>query len=213
MLANITVHEPKPPDDPDSPLSFSMEGTPKQPPPPLIPFFWAPAWNSIQAVNKYQSEIAGPLRNGSVEGPSDGQSTEAREAGVSSGRTVGPTLRNGNGVRLMESGSGKPDFYRDIPRPFEIRNGQWLVVPLHHIFSSEELSRYAPAVAELSRNSYVALNPEDAVAIGHEALLLGNRLPVRIAPQLPKGVAGILAGAPPFEGLDLPAWHTIVRAA
>ena len=28
MLANISVHEPKPPDDPDSPLSFSMEGTP-----------------------------------------------------------------------------------------------------------------------------------------------------------------------------------------
>ena len=26
MLANISVHEPKPPDDPESPLSFSMEG-------------------------------------------------------------------------------------------------------------------------------------------------------------------------------------------
>ena len=188
MLANVTVHEPKPPDDPDSPLSFSMEGTPKQPPPPLIPFFWAPAWNSIQAVNKYQSEIAGPLRGGEP-------SASPSPSGSS------------------HSGSRKPEFFRDIPRPFEIRNGQWLVVPLHHIFSSEELSRYAPAVAELSRNSYVALNQEDAVAIGHEALLLGNRLPVLIAPQLPKGVAGILAGVPPFEGIDLPAWHTIVRAA
>jgi NADH-quinone oxidoreductase subunit G len=181
MLANVTVHEPKPPDDPDSPLSFSMEGTPKQPPASLIPFFWAPKWNSIQAVNKYQSEIAGGLRN------------------------------DGNGVRLMDSGSGKTDFYRDIPRPFEIRSGQWLVVPLHHIFSSEELSRYAPGVAELSTNSYVALNPEDAAAIGPEALLLGNRLPVRIRSQLPKGVAGILVGVPPFEGIDLPAWHPIAR--
>ena len=27
MLANISVHEPKPPDDPDTPFSFSMEGT------------------------------------------------------------------------------------------------------------------------------------------------------------------------------------------
>jgi NADH-quinone oxidoreductase subunit G len=181
MLANVTVNEPKPPDDPDSALSFSMEGTPKQPPPPLIPFFWAPAWNSIQAVNKFQSEIAGPLRN------------------------------DGHGVRLMEAGTAKPDFYREIPEPFEIRNGQWLVVPLHHIFSSEELSRYAPAVAELSMSACLTLNQEDGTAIGPEALFLGHRLPVRIMPQLPKGVAGILAGVPPFEAIELPAWHTIER--
>ena len=57
MLANISVHEPKPPDDPDSPLSFSMEGNPDQPPSALLPFFWTPGWNSIQAVNKFQAEI------------------------------------------------------------------------------------------------------------------------------------------------------------
>jgi NADH-quinone oxidoreductase subunit G len=51
MLANITVHEPKPPDDPDSPLVFSMEGNPDQPPAALQPFFWTPRWNSIQSVN------------------------------------------------------------------------------------------------------------------------------------------------------------------
>ena len=181
MHANVTVHEPKPLDDPDSALSFSMEGTPRQPPQPLIPFFWAPAWNSIQAVNKFQSEIAGPLKN------------------------------DGNGVRLIENGTAKPDFHREIPEPFEIRNGQWLIVPLHHIFSSEELSRYAPSVAELSMSACLALNHEDGTAIGPEALLLGNRLPVRIMPQLPKGVAGILAGVPPFEGIELPAWHMIER--
>ena len=64
MLANISVHEPKPPDDPDSPLSFSMEGNPDQPPSALLPFFWTPGWNSIQAVNKFQAEIGGPLRQG-----------------------------------------------------------------------------------------------------------------------------------------------------
>src|SRR5215471_10119197 len=181
MLANVTVQEPKPLDDPDSPLSFSMEGTPKQPPAPLIPFFWAPAWNSIQAVNKFQSEIAGALKN------------------------------NGHSVRLVEEGTASLDFYRDIPEPFEIRNGQWLIVPLHHIFSSEELSRYAPSVAELSMSTFLTLNQEDGTAIGPEALMLGNRLPVRIMPQMPKGVAGILAGVPPFEGLELPAWHTIAR--
>ncbi|HTX36006.1 MAG TPA: NADH-quinone oxidoreductase subunit NuoG [Bryobacteraceae bacterium] len=64
MLANISVHEPKPPEDTDAPLAFSMEGYPDEPPPPLIPFFWTPGWNSYQAVNKFQEEIAGPLRGG-----------------------------------------------------------------------------------------------------------------------------------------------------
>ena len=64
VLVNIDVSEPKPPDDPDSPLSFSMEGTPDQPPAALIPFFWSPGWNSIQAINTYQKEIGGPLRGG-----------------------------------------------------------------------------------------------------------------------------------------------------
>jgi NADH-quinone oxidoreductase subunit G len=182
MLANISVHEPKPPDDRDSPLSFSMEGTPNQPPPALIPFFWSPGWNSIQAVNKFQAEIAGLLRGG----PS--------------------------GVRLIEPHPAETAFYHDIPEPFRPRSGEWLVIALHHIFSSEELARHAPAVFELSTSSYVALNSEDAAAIGSEAQLLGNRLPVRIAPHLPRGIAGLLVGVPPFEGLELPAWHRIARA-
>ena len=48
MTANIDVSEPKPPDDPDSALAFSMEGFQGQPPPALIPRFWSPGWNSIQ---------------------------------------------------------------------------------------------------------------------------------------------------------------------
>src|SRR5437879_13595950 len=64
MLANISVHEPKPPDDPDSALAFSMESDPGLAPPSLNPFFCAPGWNSIQAVNKFQSEIGSPFPGG-----------------------------------------------------------------------------------------------------------------------------------------------------
>ncbi len=64
MLANIDVHEPKPADDPDSPLSFSMEGYAGQPPAPLIPRYWAPGWNSVQSLNKFQQEVGGPLIGG-----------------------------------------------------------------------------------------------------------------------------------------------------
>ncbi|MEW5744075.1 MAG: NADH-quinone oxidoreductase subunit NuoG [Nitrospirota bacterium] len=64
IVANETVFEPRPPGDPDSPLAFTMEGFPGMPPPALIPRFWAPGWNSPQAVIKFQSEVDGPLRGG-----------------------------------------------------------------------------------------------------------------------------------------------------
>jgi NADH-quinone oxidoreductase subunit G len=181
MLANISVHEPKPPDDPDSPLSFSMEGNPDQPPSPLLPFFWTPGWNSIQAVNKFQAEIGGPLRQGDP------------------------------GVRLIERDGAGFSFFEQPPSAFESRQGEWLVVPLYHIFGSEELSRSAPAIAELSPEPYVALNPEDASSLGKEVELFGQRLPVKIAPELARGLAGVPAGVPPFAGLDLPAWSRISR--
>jgi len=62
MNANVNLHEPKPPDDPDTPLSYSMEGYEGQPPAPLITRYQTPGWNSVQALNKFQQETGGPLR-------------------------------------------------------------------------------------------------------------------------------------------------------
>jgi NADH-quinone oxidoreductase subunit G len=64
VSANVDVREHKSAEDPDSPLSFSMEGYPNQPPSPLITRFWSPGWNSIQSVTKYQREVGGPLNGG-----------------------------------------------------------------------------------------------------------------------------------------------------
>lgn len=65
MNANVSVHEPKPPVDVDSPLSFTMEGYHGNPPSADIPYYWAPGWNSIQSINKYQIEVGGGLHGGS----------------------------------------------------------------------------------------------------------------------------------------------------
>ena len=62
--AAATVHEPKPPEDPDSPLSYTMEGYYGPMPVRALPYFWAPSWNSVRAVNKFQDEVGGPLRGG-----------------------------------------------------------------------------------------------------------------------------------------------------
>ena len=85
------------------------------------------------------------------------------------------------------------------------------MVPLYHIFGSEELSRSALAIAELLPEPYVALGPEDASSFGKEVELFGHRLPVKIAMDVRPGQAGVPAGAPPFAGLDLPAWSRISR--
>ena len=181
MLANITVHEPKPPEDPDSALKFSMEGVAVQPPPALVPFFWAPGWNSIQALNRFQEEVAGVLKGGTP------------------------------GVRLVEP-SGTGAAANGVPAPFSVRAGEWRVVPLYNIFGSDELSHEAPALASLIPPPYVALHPDDAAALGvaegSAVAICGRQAAVKLMPELPRGVAGVSAGIPPFVAPP-PEWSAI----
>jgi NADH-quinone oxidoreductase subunit G len=185
-LVNINISEPKPPADLDSPLSFSMEGTPDQPPAALIPFFWSPSWNSIQAVNTYQKEVGGPLRGG--------------DAGV---RIFEPAAANGQ------------SYFNAIPAAFQPRHAEWLLLPMYRIFGSDELSLSAPGIAELTAKPHVAVNSGEftenqEVEINYAGSTF--RLPVRIRPDLPPGVAGLSIGTAPLVGLSLPAWGKIARA-
>ena len=194
MLANIDVSEPRPPEDVDAPLSFTMEGATRQPPSALIPFFWSPGWNSIQAVNQYQTEIAAALEGGDP----------------------GVTLIHANG-----SAAGEGPRRAEIPAAFVVRPGEWLVVPLHHVFGSDELSHAAPAVAELAPAPYVALNAQEANSLGVrdgdaiDVTLDGTvrQLPLRIAPALPAGVAGVPVGLAGMPAMTLPAWSRLVKHA
>lgn len=190
ILANIAVSEPKPPEDPDTPLSFTMEGTSKQPPSALLPFFWTPGWNSIQAVNKFQTEIASSLEGGDP------------------------------GVRLIESApNNEGNYCAAIPDAFQPRSGEWFIVPLYHTFGSEELSNLAPAVAELAPKPYLALNEADALAVGAEARAMVDvrldgllqQLPVKLEPALPSGVAGLPVGLLGAPAVNLPAWSRVTK--
>jgi len=191
MDADKSVHEPRPPEDPDSPLSFSMEGYLGQPPAPLVPRFWAPRWNSVQAVNKYQDMVGGPLR----EGPA--------------------------GKRLLESDAsaeGKP--FDSVPAAFERRDGRLLVVPSYSIFGSEELSMLSPGIAELATKPHILVNPEDAgkLALDADGLVevafsrVSYQLPVKLAPAVPAGLAVVPMGLPGIRWNGLPVWQRIVRA-
>lgn len=181
--ADKHVSEPKPPSDPDSALSYTMEGYFGRPPSSIIPFFWSPGWNSVQAINKFQIEVGGPLHGGNP------------------------------GKRLVEpSADGKGRYFNDTPRPFARTQGQWLVLPLYQVFGSDELSSLSPPVAERICAPYIALNDRDAaeagLAEGDEVELTVNgaprRLPVRLSTVLPRGVAGAPKGVDPLKGVAFP---------
>jgi NADH-quinone oxidoreductase subunit G len=190
LLANITVDEPAPPQDPDSPLSFSMEGFAGPPPPSLTPFFWSPGWNSVQSVMKFQEEVNGPLRGGDP------------------------------GVRLIEPPQGgRPRYFGNIPAPFARRDGEWFLLPRYHIFGSEELSVLSPGIAERVPKPYLALNPSDAdemgaspgqeveIAFGGET----RRLSVVLDPSIPNGIGLLPAGLCGLSRIDLPAWAKVTK--
>jgi len=193
LLADISVHEPKPPDDHDSPLSFSMEGYEGIPPSALIPRYWAGGWNSVQALNKFQQEVGGLLRGGDP------------------------------GRRLIEPGKElQEEYFAKVPGPFLRREGEWLLIPLYHIFGSEELSSRAQAIAECAAVPYIALNASAASVLGAANggmiwLSLSDssyHLPVRVRESLPEGVAGVPAGIiPHLNGSVLPAWCRLKKGA
>ena len=191
MHATEDVSEAKPPDDPDAPLNFSMEGSTAIPPASLVSHYWAPSWNSVQALNKFQDEVGGDNRGGAP------------------------------GVRLIEPApptrSTHP-FFDVIPAPFKPSTSSYRVLPLHHIFGSEELSRHAPALASRIPEAYLAISEADASTRGLSegepiVFKISGReytLPARIRPQLPRGVLGLPAGFPGLTGIVFPAEGTLL---
>ncbi|ETK20608.1 NADH dehydrogenase subunit G [Pseudomonas sp. FH4] len=177
MRADISVHEPRAPQDNDTAFAFSMEGysgsvEPRQ----QVPFAWSPGWNSPQAWNKFQDEVGGHIRAGDP------------------------------GTRLIESTGDSLNWFAGVPRPFNPAQGTWQVVPFFHLFGSEENSSKAAPVQERIPAAYVALakSEADRLGVNDGALLSLNvagqtlRLPLRINDELgaglvalPKGIAGI----------------------
>jgi NADH-quinone oxidoreductase subunit G len=187
MRANINVSEPKPPEDPDSPLAFSMEGYQGQPPASLISNYWSPGWNSVQSLNKFQDEVGGLISGGSP------------------------------GSRLIEaSEQAEVSYFQDVPNAFVPHQDEYLTIPLQHIFGSDELSRMVPAILERTPPPYLALNAAlaqkfnvdegQSLQIDLDGYLL--QLPVRLSDALPDGTVGLPVGLPTIPAA-LPIWSKV----
>ena len=186
MRANISVHEPRQPQDIDTMFPFSMEGN-NQPTAhrSQVPFAWAPGWNSPQAWNKFQDEVGGKLRFGDP------------------------------GVRLFETSENGLDYFTSVPARFQPQDGKWRIAPYYHLFGSDELSQRAPVFQSRMPQPYIKLNPADAAKLGVNAGTRvsfsydGNTvtLPVEIAEGLTAGQVGLPMGmsgiAPVLAGAHL----------
>ncbi len=184
MLANVAVSEPKPPEDQDSGLSYTMEGTRALAPSTMIPFFWSPGWNSVQSVNKYQEE-------------------------------VGAALRGGNpGVRLFATTSSQSQYFNEVPEKFKPGENKLWIVPIHHIYGSEELSAKSNSVSKRVSQPYILINAEDAAnlqlsegqVIEFEMDGQSIKLPVMLSTSISMGLAGIPIGLPKLSFIDCPGW-------
>jgi NADH-quinone oxidoreductase subunit G len=179
MRANISVHEPRQPQDKDTAFAFSMEGysgsvEARQ----QIPFAWSPGWNSPQAWNKFQDEVGGHLRAGDP------------------------------GVRLLETqGAVLPWF--SVPAAFNPAPGTLQAVALHHLFGSDETSARAAPLQTRIPQAYVLLAKAEADRLGvNDGALLSLvvagqplRLPLQISEELAIGVVGLPVGLPGIPAL------------
>ncbi|TXH98014.1 MAG: NADH-quinone oxidoreductase subunit NuoG, partial [Pseudomonas sp.] len=179
MRANISVHEPRQPQDKDSAFAFSMEGyagsaEDRQ----QIPFAWSPGWNSPQAWNKFQDEVGGHLRAGDP------------------------------GVRLLDGERADLNWF-SVPAPCSAQPGNWQVVPYFHLFGSDETSARAKPIQQRIPEAYVVLAEEDAAKLGvNPGAMLGLtvggvtlRLPLQTSAALSSGLIGLPAGLPGIPAL------------
>ncbi|MFO6297193.1 NADH-quinone oxidoreductase subunit NuoG [Rahnella selenatireducens] len=192
MRANISVHEPRQPQDKDTMFAFSMEGNNS----PTanrnqVPFAWAPGWNSPQAWNKFQSEVGGSLRHGDP------------------------------GVRLIEAGEGNLDYFTGIPAAFTAQSDNWRVAPYYHLFGSEEMTQRSAVIQQRMPQPYVMVNPADAALLGVNAgsqvefTCAGQqlKLPVRLSETLNPGQLGLPLGLPGIPPVLLGATVENLREA
>ena len=184
MFAHENVVDPKPPQDFDSPFTFTMEGADSGIPPQLLPRYWAPGWNSPQALNRLREE-------------------------------------DGGVVLIQPESSSALQYFNKIPQAFQAQKGKWFMVPLYHIFGSDELSLLSPGIQEQAPRPYLAMNARDAIALGVEEggsveVSLSSRkinLIARITPTLPDGIVGVPVGLPGLSdcGIGLPTWCVLSR--
>jgi NADH-quinone oxidoreductase subunit G len=180
MHANIKVSESGQPQDLETSFAFSMEGEIAQVQPALLPVIWAPGWNSNQAINKFQEETAGNLRDGDA------------------------------GVRLIEASGALPWFsdipsafkpehglwqIMSLPHIFGSEE-----LSLHSPSIAERLPAFCVLLNPLDAET-LGIDAGDRIEICDLAGAPILKIPVQIELTMPRGLLGITTGRPEFQSM------------
>ena len=186
MNANVSVHEPMPPKDEDSPLSYTMEGYHGQPPSADIPFFWSPGWNSVQSINKYQIEVGGPLHGGNP--------------GI---RLIEPN-DNGKSYFEFEKQSKNDGKYEVLPR--------WQIFGSEELTSKSQaiVKRIEESKVSVSSNTLQSIGADanGMITINNEKYSV--TLPVYVDNSLPDHVILLPYGLKGISGLRFPFYTDVI---
>ncbi|MES2491549.1 MAG: NADH-quinone oxidoreductase subunit G, partial [Pseudomonadota bacterium] len=136
----------------------------------LVPYAWAPGWNSPSAWNKFQTEVGGHMRGGDA------------------------------GVHVFVSGTGQPSYFKNVPAAFAPSANGLRALVLHRHFGAEELSSRAKPIQDRAEPATVVFNAADAQRLGINGQAtvtiegVSVTLPTQISKTLPQGVVGLPAG-------------------
>jgi len=183
MNSNIEVSEPGISQDTGSPMAFSMEGQQESPPSSLVPFYWTPGWNSVQAMYYYLNEPNGQMKGGDP------------------------------GTRLIEPNEeGTGSYFKIKIQTIEAPKDEWLIIPVYQIFGSEELSSASTSITRRIQEPFVYMNQKDAEIFDTEGgdliqLEISEsklNIRVKIENSLRQGIAGLSVNLPGMQFIDLP---------
>lgn len=189
IRANVNVSEPKPPEDTDSPLAFSMEGNDQTPPSSLVTYYWKPGWNSYQAMNFYLDEPNGSMKGGDP------------------------------GIRLLDDQKGSGPLTSVPDESMPEKSNVWMILPVYCIFGSEELSAAGQAVKERIPQPFVLVNSKNAPILpvnddGTFSLNIGGKIIkvlARMDDSIPEEIIGLSVNLPGMEYIELPAYGKIIQ--
>ena len=172
----------------------------------------APGWNSVQSVNMFQKPVGGSLAGGDpgvrlIEPPTRQSAAPDRPRDAISASSSG--ISDASDIPKTSIGSPPP------------ADGLIDLVPLYHIFGSEELSARSPAVSSLAPKPHLFLHPADAARLGitkGDSLALevtGDTftLPAEVGEEICQGVVGVPVGLPGVENIVLPARGTVKKVS
>ncbi|CDZ16523.1 NADH-quinone oxidoreductase subunit G [Candidatus Johnevansia muelleri] len=174
MLSNININEPGQTKDKDTAFAFSMEGYfGHNEFYSQIPFTWSPGLNSSQACNKFHNVVGGNLRFGDP----------------------GIILFN----KKKKIKNLKLNYFKYSHNIFKKQINNWQIIPIYHLFGSEETSSISKPIQKCIPEPYVLFNYKDIIKLGlnkYSKIYINVNtyklnLSIRISNVLPHGIIGI----------------------